>query len=725
MLGIKVSIVIICYNNFEYIYRTIDSVLAQKYDEIELVVSDDGSEVFDANAVKKYIEKHKKKNIVNTFINQNQKNMGTVAHLDKIYRQCTGKLLTVIAADDAYADGLAISSLVDGYVRYGGKARVITSLLAMCDHTLKKIKSVFTSPKDVEMINRGDSRELFEELAWRCIMPSSGTLVEKEVYNEIGSLTDKYDLVEDWSSHLIIARMGIPVRCVDRITVLHRDGGVSHGNVKGAKSVYLRYYKDLLSLYEYEVAPYADMMSEEAAARAKKYYDGRCYRYKSDLNEYERYGYKKIVFYFRKGINAKGDFTMYYRIASYIAENYDYAVYCINNSVPELQYKYQDSKIIFGTINKNNLSDFADATFITAYNQLFFLLEEISELKNAKILLLFLHPQMVKWMEYQTFGRLFKTKDTLEFLKKNNAYAFMDEANKLAAERAYGGRLPDRFLPVVADKSTLIKKRPIIDASVGRDINVVWLGRLDYDKVYSLINFVTNLCDYAGEAKINVHLIGDGNGVNLLASEAEKTAPIVRYIYNSYLYGEERDEYLIKHADFVVAMGISALDSALLGLPTIMPIVSPSRFRDDKYMYIFDTTNFCLGFSVEDLKNPKFEKHSAKDIIEDIYVKEKKAELGKKCYEFVRKEFSVESNIEGILSIINNTGLTVADCKKCDGIRRQFNLFRVYRKIRPGRKYADFIKFRNKIYKMKTMSFGTIIKTIFTMVKKVVKGGVK
>lgn len=721
MRGIKVSVVIICYNNFEYIYQTIDSVLCQKYDEIELVISDDGSEVFDETAVKKYIEKHKKKNIVNTFINRNPKNMGTVAHLEKIYARCTGNLLTVIAADDAYADEFAISSLVDEYVKHDGKVRVVTSLLAMCDHTLKKVKSVFTSPKDVEMINRGDSKELFEELAWRCVMPSSGTLVEKTVYDEIGSLVGKYSLVEDWSSHLIIARKGIPVRCVDRVTVLHRDGGVSHGNVRGAKEVYLRYYKDLLSIYEYEVAPYAYMMSEEAAERAKKYYDGRCYRYKCDLNEYERRDYKKIVFYFRKGINAKGDFTMYYRIASYIAENYDYAVYCINNSVPELQYKYKDSKIIFGTINKNNLQDFADATFVTAYNQLFFLLEEISELKNARILLLFLHPQMIKWMENQTFGRLFDVKETLEFLKKNNAYAFMDEANKLAAERSLGEWFPDRFLPVVADKNALIKAMPEIDDGIGRDVNVAWLGRLDYDKIYSVINFVTNLCDYVGDRKINVHLIGDGNGINVLAAETNKFAPNVRYVYNSYMYGEERDEYLKKNADFVVAMGISALDSALLGLPTVMPIVSPSRFRDDKFMYLFDTVNFCLGFSAEDLKNPRYEKRSVKEIYEDIYVRGRKKELGKRCHDFAVEEFSVEGNIENILSIINNTEMTVADCRKCAGFRRQFDLFRIYGKIRRGRRYADFIKFRNKALKLKTMSFGTIVKKSFKRVMRTVK----
>ena len=46
------------YNNYEYIFEAIDSVLNQTYPAIELIVSNDGSPDFKLDEVKKYKTKH-------------------------------------------------------------------------------------------------------------------------------------------------------------------------------------------------------------------------------------------------------------------------------------------------------------------------------------------------------------------------------------------------------------------------------------------------------------------------------------------------------------------------------------------------------------------------------------------------------------------------------------------------------------------------------------------
>lgn len=721
MNKLKVSVILLCYNNFKFINQALTSVLNQTYENIELIVSDDGSDFFDYDAIRNFIEKHKKNCISEYIINHNDMNMGTVAHIEKMVSISSGDLITVIAADDAYADKYAIEMLVKEYQKYNGKARVITSLLAMCDRKLKKIKNIFTSKEDVELINSGDTKKLYEELSYRCIMPSSGTIIERSVYRDIGSLSGKYDLVEDWSSHVIIAREGIPVRCLNRLTVLHRDGGVSHGNNDGHVKVYLRYYHDLLKIYDNEVAPYEKLMSEKAAKRAAVYNEGRRKRYRNDKIEAERAGYSKIVFYFRKGVIAQGDFSLYYRIAAYIAENYKYRVYCINNSNPELQKKYLNSSIIFCNITSENLNNFNDAVFITAYNQLFFLLEEIHTLKNARILLLFLHPQLIKWMKLQTFRGFYNERKALNYIIKKNAYGFMDEANKLAAEAVVGEKLPARFFPVVAEKFTNCPITEKESDNLKKDeLNIAWLGRLDKDKIFSLINFTDNVCAYFNNLKINLHLIGDGNGLGVLSKEAVNYSNVT-FIYNSFIYGEKRDAYLKKNVDLVVAMGISALDSALLGLPTVLPIVSSSRFRDDKFLYIYETTNYCLGFSEKDFLNTEYARKSIKVIIEDIYFKGQKKEIGQKCYNYVIDEFSIENHVDEMLSLINGTKLTVKDCYRCGEFRRQFLLFLFYRKLCSGRSYGDFIKFRNKVSELKGMPFNKKVNKIFSKILRMMR----
>ena len=54
-----ISFGIVCYRNWEYLTETIDSVLAQDYPAIQLIISDDGSKGFPLEQFRDYIEKNK------------------------------------------------------------------------------------------------------------------------------------------------------------------------------------------------------------------------------------------------------------------------------------------------------------------------------------------------------------------------------------------------------------------------------------------------------------------------------------------------------------------------------------------------------------------------------------------------------------------------------------------------------------------------------------------
>ena len=55
------TIIITNYNNSKYLKNAINSVLNQKYNNIELIITDDNSTEFNLENIKKYIEKKKKK----------------------------------------------------------------------------------------------------------------------------------------------------------------------------------------------------------------------------------------------------------------------------------------------------------------------------------------------------------------------------------------------------------------------------------------------------------------------------------------------------------------------------------------------------------------------------------------------------------------------------------------------------------------------------------------
>ncbi len=72
-----VSVIILSYKQFAYIYETIDSVLMQDYPAIEIVIADDGSPNFPQNEIVSYIEKNKRDNIQGYTLLHDGVNVGT------------------------------------------------------------------------------------------------------------------------------------------------------------------------------------------------------------------------------------------------------------------------------------------------------------------------------------------------------------------------------------------------------------------------------------------------------------------------------------------------------------------------------------------------------------------------------------------------------------------------------------------------------------------------
>lgn len=269
-----VSILLITYNNGEYIFEALDSILRQDYGNIELIVSDDGSDFYDEKAIRGYIENSQKANFARVVYNKNTGNMGTVAHVEKLLNMCTGDYIGMIAADDAFYDERVLSDIVAEFDRYP-QTGVVTSNLAMCGITLDKVEGLFVLPKDVELVNSGDTELLFNELSYRCMLPALGTFYKREVLSISSKLSERYKLVEDWTTHIILAREGISFRFLDRTVGKHRHGGISHGNKRSNDQKELDYLTDIRNVYFYEVAPYKDRLLPDVAVRAKRYYEHR------------------------------------------------------------------------------------------------------------------------------------------------------------------------------------------------------------------------------------------------------------------------------------------------------------------------------------------------------------------------------------------------------------------------------------------------------------------
>ena len=93
-----VSVFMPTYNQEHLISEAIESVLAQDYDDWELIIGDDCSTDKTFQIANQYQQKHPEK----IFLFQNFKNLGITKNFNNILKKCTGKYVAFFAGDDIY-----------------------------------------------------------------------------------------------------------------------------------------------------------------------------------------------------------------------------------------------------------------------------------------------------------------------------------------------------------------------------------------------------------------------------------------------------------------------------------------------------------------------------------------------------------------------------------------------------------------------------------------------
>ena len=403
---------------------------------------------------------------------------------------------------------------------------------------------------------------------------------------------------------------------------------------------------------------------------------------------------KKLVLFFYKKQAVGGGLIYMFNIAKYLAENNVYdKVYYVNIQNEILTDLYGSEKVTYCDVETCDYNQFEGADFFVPLNYIFLLLEKIKDLKSGKILLYSWQPPTLQYLSNQFYVKHRDDQAILELVNNKNALAFMDESCRLSINTMTSVKTPPNYIPVnKSSEDVIFKNVPLIK---NNRVNIGWLGRLDKDKIQALLNLIDNLYKSKCADKIDLHIIGDGacrKQINI-----QQYSPKIRFIFTSYLYGDIRDEYIKENIDIMVTMGMSALDTANLSVPVVIAPLSNKAFTKNKYVYLFDTKDYSLGWDINLIDELGYQTHTIDEIIKDIYEKNKKAELGYSCYEYGRNTFSIERTANEFMNAMANTQLTISECLTAKVIQQQLSDYNLYKKIRPKRDYFAYMEFVKKI----------------------------
>lgn len=245
-----ITVAVLCYRNWEFLTEAIDSVLEQDYAKIELIVSDDGSPDFPKETIERYIEKHKKENIISYQIRQEKTNVGTVRHLNHNVQIANGEWLCFLAADDVFYSCRTLSNYANHFDD-NENTMIIMAQTAMYDRELEKLQGYYLMPHiQAAMSPVVDYDKLYHYLSVSPCLPTTSTCYRKKMFEEYGYFDEEYSLIEDYPLHLKMAQNHIPMQYHNFLAIKHRDGGISHGATTALTATRVKYYSDLKKCYE-------------------------------------------------------------------------------------------------------------------------------------------------------------------------------------------------------------------------------------------------------------------------------------------------------------------------------------------------------------------------------------------------------------------------------------------------------------------------------------------
>ena len=210
-----VSVLIPAYNHERYIAEAINSIINQTYQNIELIILDDGSKDSTWSVIKDLETKCK-----NRFKNinfQTQKNQGVCKTLNSLIKRANGEYIFIIASDDI-AKPEAISELVKHIgtnILAVGNSDIIDTSSKICswDNECKLVEygKGYLSFWDFFQNYQPRLKTLKSFGSYESILEGNYIpncyLIKKDAIKKIGGYTPKAPL-EDWYLHLQLSKIG-------------------------------------------------------------------------------------------------------------------------------------------------------------------------------------------------------------------------------------------------------------------------------------------------------------------------------------------------------------------------------------------------------------------------------------------------------------------------------------------------------------------------------------
>ena len=208
-----VSVVIPCYNHEKFVQDSIQSVIDQTYENIELIIIDDGSKDSSVEKIREMIELCEQRFVRFEF--RSRTNIGLSATLNEALEWCEGKYFSPIASDDQMLNYK--TSIQVKYLETNNDSVAVFGGVQLIDENNRKLE---------KLLSKARSYSFEDIIMHRHDILAPTQMIRKEAIEKVGGYNSKL-FIEDWYMWLILSRQANLFNMNEVLTLYRKHDGNS------------------------------------------------------------------------------------------------------------------------------------------------------------------------------------------------------------------------------------------------------------------------------------------------------------------------------------------------------------------------------------------------------------------------------------------------------------------------------------------------------------------
>ncbi len=245
------SVIVLTYKHGELLHECLESIFIQDYQNVELIVAEDGALDFDKDNLEKFIADIAGKNIVRTQIIVNPTNIGTVANINNAIDFARGDYIKIIAGDDSFPNSQVFTEQVKYLENHPDKFFVLGDIVE-CDYEMNSQPVNEKKEDKRKKALLGKTKKLLKYFCKKdsSLFATQALCFRKEFFSEYEKFDQRFKLIEDLPLGIRIIKQKISFGYISVPCINHRGSvGISTSSNAFDKKR-LVYYNDIKMFYE-------------------------------------------------------------------------------------------------------------------------------------------------------------------------------------------------------------------------------------------------------------------------------------------------------------------------------------------------------------------------------------------------------------------------------------------------------------------------------------------